>query len=941
MHGCKGMEKIIGALFLLFLAVNCITACVSEPKKTVNSLVSMVRARDIDGVKNRFDTAEINMKDAEGYSLLHIAVRQNDAQMTDYLLTLGADIEEPDPDGRTPLTAAAAENAFEAAQVLARYDARLFAADQDEVTAFQIFYDKKRTAAVLNSRTVLQKDETGKTPLHYAAEMLDQNLTAELLASAGDSVREMLEQQDDEGRTALEIVYAHPEEKAAAAIAASLLHAGAAPLQGSFAAFESATVRRNYSLRFTEGQTVLHLAAAAGHTGFVQFILDQGVPADLWNSANMTPLHEAVRNGQTAAAAALLEAAAQPDAEASLGNTALHFAVSAPHPRELVQLLLEKKANPSIKDEYGETPLHIAVRIGEHPDILRMLVQASAAADERNKKGETPLMLAVKRGLKEQAAVLIDMGANIHAEDTAGSTPFVETVRHHKELLTVILTPKNASKQDSKGRNALHLAVLLKTDAATAEYFIRQKTSVNGGDKAGNTPLHYAAANNRKNIGELLLANGSDIFITNKQGESPLKIALTKQDGRERWMITGSTVTAVGGNGDTPLHYAASWGMSSVIPYIISQGGNPNAKNNKGETPFFAAVKADNPQSVKALFDAKGTVPIDSFARDILGNTVLHAAIGWNAREAAEAVLRQIKTDAAALLNAKNTAGKTVLHIAAQRGELSFITLCLSYHADINSDDATGRTPLTEAIRYGKTAAALLLLKNNASPMRQDIQGRTALHEAVGTAPASVITALRKAGADPLARDSYGATPLSRSFRTGKNTLEAVLGNSSLLSNSDGETPLHIAVQEEVDEQLLRYLLSKKYALDKRDKTGSTALLQAVKRNSLPLCTVLLEAGADPFSADNGGESAALLALTQNTELLPLVIRFTGTKSDAAGNGIFHYAARYASAETMRMLLSETRDGLDEKNLAGETPAETAIRWQRTEIAEMLQAKRQ
>ena len=940
MYQCSCTRGRRSALFFIFLMLFLVAACGSTPEKQENSLVRMVKARDIDGVKARFDTGEINVKDESGQSLLHIAVRQNDEGMTEYLLSMGAQIEAVDLEGNTPLRAAAEANAFKAAHVLARHNANIFATDADGIAAFQVFSEKKQLPILLNSQTVLQKDSHGYSLLHYAAAQLDEHLVSALIAAAGDSLSVMINESDGDGRTALEIVYARPEEKSAAAIAAMLVRAGATPLKKDFAAFETATIQRNYTMRFAEEQTALHIAAAAGHTGFVQFILEQGCPVDINSSGNTTPLQEAVRNGQVGAAAVLLDAGADPNAVAALGNTALHFAVTAPHRDELVVLLLEKKANPAARDDYGETPLHIAVRVGAETDILRALIKGGAAIDERNKKGETPLLLAVEREHKELVSLLMSGNADMHAEDTAGRTPFVEAVRQHRALVGNLVTKKTSIQRDSKGRNALHLAILLKADSKVIEYLIKQKTAVNAGDKAGNTPLHYAVSNNRKIAGTLLLDGGADLFATNKQGESPLKIAFTKLGGRVEWLLTPETVAFADSNGDTPLHYAALWGMDAMIPFILTQGGNINAKNVKGETPLFTAVKANNALAVKALYEAAGTVPLDRNARDAMGNTVLHAAIGWNAKEAAEAVLQHYGSDATAMLNAKNTAGKTVLHIAAQKGNIPFLSLFLANNADINSDDATGRTPLVEAVRYGKTSVVMLLLKHGASPSRQDIQGRTALHEAVGLAPISVITALRTAGADPLIRDSYGVTPVSRTFKLGRNILDAVLGSDSSLSNSDGETPLHIAVQEHVSVETMRYLISKRYPLDKRDKTGCSALLLAVKQNLVPLCTALLEAGADPFCENNAGESAVSLAFISGGELLTAVRSADQVKTDAAGNSFAHYAARYASAETVQMLQADLAPLFTQKNLAGDTPADVATRWQRPEIAALLKPQK-
>ena len=137
-YGClKGPGR---ALFFMFLTMIC-AACVSHPEPQENSLVRMVRNRDIDGVKARFDTGEINATDDDGQSLLHIAARQNDERMTEYLLSMGAQKEALDTTGNTPLLTAADANAFKAAQVLARHNAYLFAANADGESAFQRFND--------------------------------------------------------------------------------------------------------------------------------------------------------------------------------------------------------------------------------------------------------------------------------------------------------------------------------------------------------------------------------------------------------------------------------------------------------------------------------------------------------------------------------------------------------------------------------------------------------------------------------------------------------------------------------------------------------------------------------------------------------------------------------------------------------------------------------
>ncbi|MEL3905872.1 MAG: ankyrin repeat domain-containing protein [Treponema sp.] len=919
----------------------CLTAlvffsCTSTPTVPENNLTALVKARDLNGIKAHFKSDDIKIKDESGLSLLHIAVLQNDPDITAYLLDMGAEIEEHDPLGRTPLTAAAAESSFAAARVLARYNALLFASDAEGLTPFQILLEKRKLTAVLNEQTVLQKDSSGRSVLHHAVHLLDSALTAEILTAAGPYAGQIAQERDEEGRTPLENAYSRPEQKEAAVIADMLLRAGAEPLRGTFSAFETAAMQHNYTLRFEQGRTVLHIEAAAGHTGFVLFLLEKKISADIKDSTQAAPLHEAVRNGHTAAASALLAAGADPAAAAAFGNTALHLAVTSPARAELVPVLLKHGAAPSVKDEYGETPLHTAVRIGAEPEIIGTLLQAGADVNERNKKGETPLLLAVERDLHAQSEVLIRAGADIHREDTQKRTPFVEAVRRHQPLIPVLVTGSTARQYDSKGRTVLHLAILLNADTGLITYLIEQNTGVNTADKAGNTPLHYAVSNNQPEIGGLLIKSGADIFTTNKQGESPVKLAFTKQNGRELWLVTPETVRSTDSGGSTILHYAAVWGNTALIPLIIQQGGNSNAQNYKGETPLFSAVQADNREAVRFLFETDSQT--DSRARDFLGNTVLHTAISWRSAGAAEEILQK-SPEPAALLNEKNSAGKTPLHIAAQQGDIPFLNLFLTYGADINADDREGKTPLTNAVLHGKNSTVLFLLQHGADPARQDVQGRTVLHEAVGITPPQLITALIRAGADPLSRDSYGNTPLARAFRTERPVLDALLGSNTALTNSDGETPLHIAVQEGIDEETAEYLIAKGFPLNKRNRTGTTALTLAAQQGNVRLCSLLIHRGADIFAANSSGNSAASIALTRNTALLPLLQHPNAVKTDAAGNSLLHYAARYASAETVRQLLNTDSTGTAAKNTAGETPADIAVRRERPEIAELLRTK--
>ena len=98
---------------------------------------------------------------------------------------------------------------------------------------------------------------------------------------------------------------------------------------------------------------------------------------------------------------------------------------------------------------------------------------------------------------------------------------------------------------------------------------------------------------------------------------------------------------------------------------------------------------------------------------------------------------------------------------------------------------------------------------------------------------------------------------------------------------------------------------------------------------------ILLSKGADPFVTDNESKCAVSHALKQNGDILETIVKIAGKQRDITGESILHYAARESDAQTVQKLLSM---GLDRtvKNIAGETPYDTAIRWKHNESAALL-----
>ena len=126
-------------------------------------------------------------------------------------------------------------------------------------------------------------------------------------------------------------------------------------------------------------------------------------------------------------------------------------------------------------------------------------------------------------------------------------------------------------------------------------------------DKGGKTPLHYAAENNSKKIGEVLISKGADINA--KEDIIYLNILML-------FLINGiyNKWRKLNKKNDTPLHEATENNSKEMLELLISKGADINAKtyDNKnlfedpgGKTPLHYAAE-NNSKEIGELLISKG-----------------------------------------------------------------------------------------------------------------------------------------------------------------------------------------------------------------------------------------------------------------------------------------------------------------------------------------------
>jgi len=241
-------------------------------------------------------------------------------------------------------------------------------------------------------------------------------------------------------------------------------------------------------------ETALHRAAAAGHAGLAELLLAHSAAVDAVSHAGRTPLHHAAERGRLAAAQALLDHRAKPGRMDAQGDTALHLAARQGHV-DVVRLLLAYGADPNAMGEYTGSPLHEAAANERYATAEALLARGALAnAQSRGAASAwTPWHEARKAGHDELAQLLIRHGGADRAKGP--------------------IDIQRAAGAGYIGR----VQVLLETEPALLDSrdFLHRRTA-----------LHWAAERGDLAIAELLLGRGADRALVDKQGKTPLDLAL-------------------------------------------------------------------------------------------------------------------------------------------------------------------------------------------------------------------------------------------------------------------------------------------------------------------------------------------------------------------------------------------------------------------------------
>ncbi|KAJ3606565.1 hypothetical protein NHX12_026086 [Muraenolepis orangiensis] len=220
-------------------------------------------------------------------------------------------------------------------------------------------------------------------------------------------------------------------------------------------------------------------------------------------------------------------------------------------------------------------------------------------------------------------------------------------------------------------------------------------------------------------------------------------------------------LTTITEDGDTILHLAIIHEDEHFAHQLIQWFPKDvlDIQNNLYQTPLHLATYLSLPSTVQSLVE-KGA-SLEPQDRD--GNTPLHVACQHGWIDCAASMTWGVSPGKLTpVLETQNWKGLACLHVATVNGHHQLVKLLVKKGADLNIQEGTsGKTALHLAVeRHDVSLVVLLLQQQSADVDAAMFNGCTPLHLAVGRQDATIAHLLCQADADKMVRNTENETPL-------------------------------------------------------------------------------------------------------------------------------------------------------------------------------------
>ena len=471
------------------------------------------------------------------------------------------------------------------------------------------------------------------------------------------------------------------------------------------------------------GDTSLHIAAAAGHSDVVGYLIKRTRSTAIKNVKGNTALHLAAANGHLSAVKCLYNSTDYTYLYERPGEncrTPLHDACRSGQ-MEVVKYMLYEGVDPSCKDEDGNTPLHLAAQSG-WLEVVQFIVQnfEQGILKVKNKINRTPIQEACINSHFHIGSYLISCVE-------PGLSPVLAASKHGViDQLVCILCDGQGSldEQDGDGNTSLHFAVR-SDDCEMMKYIISTKAEqLYSLNKEGHVPIQTAIKCACMNVVRYMLQDPawyrkaselSLMHIACHAGHLDLLKCLIQEFNFH--------LDCEDNEGKTPSFSAASAGNFKIIEYLHENQCNLNKVSKYGDTPLHVAALKGRTNIVIYLLSHHCKLEGDEFSW-----SALHAACQGGHLEVARYLVINAGINPLCLDKQQNIP----LHYAARSGCLKLVKfLTEGRKCPRNPKNNHNNTPLHNAAVSGHVEIVKHLIEaGNCTPAERGYVEQTPLHYA-------------------------------------------------------------------------------------------------------------------------------------------------------------------------------------------------------------------
>ena len=432
-------------------------------------------------------------------------------------------------------------------------------------------------------------------------------------------------------------------------------------------------------------------------------------------------------------------------------------------------------------------------------------------------QGKTPLFNAAENDNEDVVTLLLNSGADVKQEwkGKEALKQKLKTAVKNADLDTIEAFAKQnkgwlALPIDEYPYTLLHLAVFYGN--TNVIHLIANRDNVNQNNKNNQyhfSPLQLACYQGNCEVVKLLLDKGANINELDKCGYTPLLRAIEKGNSELVTLLLDreADINQVKKNGETPLYRAVSQGNSEVVELLLDRGADVNKESKRTrETPLFKAAANDRADLVNTLLNFRADVKQEWKGKQALKDALKNAVTNSDLKT----IEKFAKQNIGWLSLPLDKRAYTVMHHAAQIGNVTMLNALLKYEIDVNTASDKKYTPLILAANNGHNEVVVQLLASGANVNTPSLYGNNALFYASHANHVEVVKTL-------LANDA----------------------NANQI-NKEGETALGIAATKGYTKIVEELLLA-----PVADEHKKTALYLAAKQGHLSVFNALLKSGAE------------------------------------------------------------------------------------------------